>query len=148
MHATGWKIGYLLAPDYISKEIRSFHQWVVFAVNTPIQYAIAEYIQNPENYLHVGEFLQEKRDFFAKVMKNTKFEAIPSKGTYFQLMDYSKISNQSDIEFTEWLCKEKKVAAVPVSVFYHEKTDYKVLRFCFAKDNNELEQAAELLSKL
>ena len=148
LHATGWKIGYLLAPDFITKEIRSIHQWVVFAVNTPIQYAIAEYISKPENYLNVASFLQEKRDFFVDVMKDTKFDVIPSKGTYFQLMDYSKISNKSDIEFTEWLTKEKKVASVPVSVFYHEKTDHKVIRFCFAKDNSELEQAAELLRKL
>ena len=148
LHATGWKIGYILAPKNLTKEFRSFHQWVVFAINTPIQYAIAEYIKKPETYLQVSSFLQEKRDFFTDVMKNSKFKAIPSKGTYFQLMDYSEISDQSDIEFTEWLTKEKKVATVPVSVFYHEKTDHKVVRFCFAKNNNELEQAAELLSKL
>ena len=125
-----------------------FHQWVVFAVNTPIQYAIAEYISKPENYLNVSNFLQEKRDFFVDVMKDTKFDVIPSKGTYFQLMSYSNLSDKSDIEFTEWLTKEKKVASVPVSVFYHEKTDHKVVRFCFAKDNIELEKAAELLRKL
>ena len=148
LHATGWKIGYILAPEFITKEFRSFHQWVVFAVNTPIQYAIAEYISKPENYLNVGSFLQEKRDFFLNVMQDSKFKAIPSSGTYFQLMDYSAISKKSDIAFTKWLCQEKKVAAVPVSVFYHEKTDHKVVRFCFAKENDELAEAAELLSKL
>ena len=148
IHATGWKVGYILAPKFITKEFRSFHQWVVFAVNTPIQYAIAEYISKPENYLNVGSFLQEKRDFFIDVMKNSKFKPIPSSGTYFQLMDYSAISKESDIKFTKWLCQEKKVAAVPVSVFYHEKTDHKVVRFCFAKENNELEQAAKLLQQL
>jgi len=148
LHATGWKIGYILAPDFLTKAFRSLHQWVVFAVNTPLQYAIAEYIQNPDNYLQVSSFLQEKRDFFIDVMKDSKFKPIPSKGTYFQLMDYSAISKKGDIEFTEWLTQEKKVASVPVSVFYHEKTDHKVIRFCFAKDNSELEQAAELLRKL
>ena len=148
LHATGWKIGYILAPEFLTKEFRSFHQWIVFAVNTPIQYAIAEYIAKPENYLNVGSFLQEKRDFFLDVMKNSKFKAIPTAGTYFQLMDYSAISKQSDIEFTKWLCQDKKVAAVPVSVFYHEKTDHKVVRFCFAKENEELKQAADLLQQL
>ena len=148
LHATGWKIGYILAPAFLTKEFRSLHQWVVFAVNTPIQYAIAEYISKGDNYKGVGSFLQEKRDFFAKLMQATSFEMIPSQGTYFQLMNYSKISNKSDIKFTEWLCQEKKVASIPVSVFYHEKIDQKVIRFCFAKENNELEQAAELLSQL
>lgn len=148
LHATGWKVGYILAPDFITKEFRSFHQWVVFAVNTPIQYAIAEYLKKPENYLEVGNFLQEKRDFFVDLMKDSKFKAIPSKGTYFQLMDYSEVSDMNDIDFTEWLCKEKKVATVPISVFYHEKTDHKVIRFCFAKDNSELEAAAKLLKAL
>lgn len=148
IHATGWKIGYVLAPDYITKEIRSLHQWVVFAVNTPIQHAIAEYIANPDNYLTIGSYLQKKRDFFLDVMKDTKFEAIPSNGTYFQLMSYSKISDLPDMQFAEWLTKEKKVASVPVSAFYHEKHDHKVIRFCFAKNNSELEQAAEFLKDL
>ncbi len=148
LHATGWKIGYILAPDFLTKEFRSFHQWVVFAVNTPMQYAIAEYISKPETYLEVSSFLQQKRDFFLDLMKGSKFKSIPSKGTYFQLMDYSSITNDSDIKFTKWLCQDKKVAAVPVSVFYHEKLDHKVVRFCFAKENSELERAAELLCKL
>ena len=148
LHATGWKIGYLLAPKAITKEIRAIHQWIVFAVNTPIQYAIAEYISNPENYNNIGRFLQEKRDLFLKLMKKSRFKAIPSKGTYFQLMDYSDISDKNDIEFSEWLAKEKKVAAIPVSVFYHEKKDHKIIRFCFAKDNDELEAAADLLCKI
>lgn len=148
LHATGWKIGYVLAPANLTKIFRSYHQWVVFAVNTPIQLAIADYIQNPDNYLYVSDFLQQKRDFFLEVMKNTKLKPIPSRGTYFQLMDYSAVSNVSDLEFTEWLAKEKKVATIPVSVFYHEKTDHKVIRFCFAKENAELEQAAKLLEQL
>lgn len=148
LHTTGWKMGYLLAPAFMTKEFRSFHQWVVFAVNTPMQYAIAEYISKPENYMQIGSYLQQKRDFFVDVMKDTKFNVLPSKGTYFQLMDYSAISDKSDIEFSEWLTKEKKVASVPVSVFYHENTDHKVIRLCFAKENEELVKAAELLSKL
>ena len=145
LHATGWKIGYLLAPKAITKAIRSVHQWVVYAVNTPIQHAIAEYISKPDIYSGVSVLLQEKRDLFLELMKNSRFKAIPSKGTYFQLMDYSDISDKNDIEFTEWLAKDKKVAAIPVSVFFHEKKDNKVIRFCFAKDNEELEAAAKLL---
>jgi methionine aminotransferase len=148
LHATGWKIGYVLAPEYLSKHFRSFHQWVVFAVNTPIQYAIAEYIQNEQRYLGVSSFLQKKRDYFVSLMEPTKFKAIPSHGTYFQLMDYTAISNLGDVEFSQWLTKEHRVATIPVSVFYHEKTDHKVVRFCFAKDDAELEKAAELLKLL
>ncbi len=148
LHTTGWKMGYVLAPENLTKIYRSFHQWVVFTVNTPIQYAIADYLKTPEHYLNVGSFLQEKRDIFLNLIKDTKFKAIPAAGTYFQLLDYSDISDQSDIAFSEWMTKEKKVASVPVSVFYHEKTDHKVLRFCFAKNNDELEAAAELMMKL
>ncbi len=148
LHATGWKIGYVLAPEYLSKHFRSLHQWVVFAVNTPIQYAIAEYIQIEQRYLGVSSFLQKKRDYFVSLMEQTKFKAIPSHGTYFQLMDYTAISNLGDVEFSQWLTKEHRVATIPVSVFYHEKTDHKVVRFCFAKEDAELEKAAELLKSL
>jgi methionine aminotransferase len=98
--------------------------------------------------LHVGSFLQAKRDLSIDLMKDSRFKPIPSKGTYFQLMDYSKISKKNDIEFTKWLTQEKKVATVPVSVFYHEKTDYEIIRFCFAKEDYELEEAAKLLRQL
>lgn len=148
LHATGWKIGYVLAPDFIMKHIRSYHQWVVFAVNTPIQMAIAEYIKNENNYLTVSNFLQEKRNLFLQAMSKTRLKPITCNGTYFQLMDYSMLSNKPDVEYAEWLTKELKVATVPVSVFYHEKTDYKVLRFCFAKENEELLKAAKLLEQL
>jgi methionine aminotransferase len=148
LHATGWKCGYILAPKAITQIIRELHQWVVFAVNTPIQYAIAEYLQKQERYLQVSHFLEEKRNYFLKLLKGSNFIFTPTQGTYFQLLNYNKISTKNDIEFTEWLTKEKKVAAIPVSVFYHEKTDHKVIRFCFAKENEELEKAAELLQKL
>ena len=148
LHATGWKCGYILAPKEITQIIRELHQWVVFAVNTPIQYAIAEYIQKPDSYLQVSAFLEEKRNYFLKLLEGSKFVFTPTQGTYFQLLNYSKISDKNDMEFTEWLTKEKKVAAVPISVFYHEKTDNNIIRFCFAKENEELEKAAELLQKL
>ena len=148
LHATGWKCGYILAPKELTQIIRDLHQWIVFAVNTPIQYAIAEYLQTPKNYLQVAPFLEEKRNYFLELLKGSKFKFTPTAGTYFQLLDYSKVSNKSDIEFTEWLTKKKKVAAIPISVFYHEKTDNHIIRFCFAKEKEELEKAAELLQKL
>ncbi len=148
LHTTGWKMGYVVAPENITKVIRSYHQWVVFAVNTPMQYAIAEYIQKPERYLHISNFLQEKRDLFLNLIKDSKFKFIPAQGTYFQLLDYSEISDENDVKFAEWVTKEKKIASVPISVFSHEKTDNKVLRFCFAKEDDELKKAAELLSKI
>ncbi len=148
LHATGWKIGYILAPEPLSKIFRSYHQWVVFAVNTPIQLAIAEYISKPERYLSIANYLQGKRDYFEKLIASTRFKSIPCNGTYFQLLDYSDLSDMPDVEYANWLTQEKKVASVPVSVFYHEKIDNKVLRFCFAKENEDLERAAEYLSKI
>ncbi len=148
LHATGWKIGYVLAPENITKVIRSYHQWVVFTVNTPIQYAIADYLKVPERYLSIAKLLEQKRNLFLDLIKDTPFTAIPTQGTYFQILDYSAISEENDMKFAEWLTKEKKVASVPVSVFYHEKTDNKVLRFCFAKEDEELQKAAELLSQI
>ncbi len=148
LHTTGWKMGYVVAPANITKVIRSYHQWVVFAVNTPMQYAIAEYIKEPERYLNIAKFLQEKRDLFLGLIKGSKFTALPTQGTYFQLLDYAAISDDSDVKFAEWMTKEKKIASVPISVFCHEKIDNKVLRFCFAKEDDELKKAAELLSKI
>lgn len=147
-HATGWKMGYAAAPERLMKEFRKSHQFVVFAVNTPIQYALAEFLLNEENYIGLGAFYQEKRDFFLKLLKNSNFKPIPTFGTYFQVLDYSAISDKKEMEFAEWLIKEHKVASVPVSAFYHRKDDHKMLRFCFAKKEETLEQAAELLCKI
>lgn len=147
-HATGWKIGYCLAPENISKEIRKIHQFNVFAVNTPIQYAIAEFLDDKNHYLQLANFYQNIRDEFLKLIKDTKFKFTPSKGTYFQLLDYSEISNEKDTEFAARLIKDFGIASIPVSAFYHDGFDAKVLRFCFAKSPDTLKKAAELLHKV
>jgi methionine aminotransferase len=147
-HTTGWKMGYCLAPQALMKEIRKCHQFMVFSVNTPIQLAMADYLKEEHHFLGLSDFYQEKRDFFTSLFKNSKFTFEPSKGTYFQLMNYSKISNEKDIDFAKRLTIEKGVASIPISVFYHKKMDSRLLRFCFAKGNEELEKAAEKLSNL
>ncbi len=147
-HATGWKMGYCLAPENITKEIRKIHQFNVFAVNTPIQYAIAEFMDDKNAYLQLGNFYQNLRDEFLKLIEGTKFKFTPSKGTYFQLLDYSDISDEKDTDFAARLIKEFGIASVPVSAFYHDAFDAKVLRFCFAKSSDTLKNAAELLHKV
>lgn len=147
-HATGWKMGYAVGPESLMKEFRKAHQFIVFAVNTPIQYAIADYLEDENNYIHLGEFYQKKRDYFLDLVKNSKFKPIASHGTYFQVLDYSAISDKKEMEFAEYLIKEHQVASVPVSAFYHKKEDHQMLRFCFAKTEETLEKAAELLCKI
>ncbi len=147
-HTTGWKTGFVLAPEKLTREVRKIHQFVVFAVNTPIQYAVAEYLKNPENYLHLGTFYQKKRDLFLEAIKGSKFKPLSCHGTYFQLLDYSDISDKKEMEFAEWLVKEHKLAAVPVSPFYREKIDNHALRFCFAKTEETLKKAGEILCKI
>ncbi|MDA3906329.1 MAG: methionine aminotransferase [Bacteroidales bacterium] len=147
-HATGWKIGFSLAPENLMKEFRKSHQFNVYAVNTPIQHAFAEYMRDPENYLHLGEFYQQKRDFFIERLKNSRFKIIPSYGTYFQSLDYSNISEENEMDFATRLITEFGVAGIPVSAFYHKKDDNKILRFCFAKGEETLEKAAEILCKI
>jgi len=147
-HTTGWKIGYCVAPAKLMAEFRKVHQFLVFSVNTPIQYALAEYLENKDAYLQLSAFYQEKRDFFNQLFSTSRFKFQPSPGTYFQLLDYSAISNEKDTDFARRLTIEHGVASIPVSVFYHKKTESKFLRFCFAKDNHELEIAAEKLLKL
>lgn len=147
-HTTGWKMGYCLAPANLMAEFRKVHQYIVFSVNTPLQYAYAEFLKEKNRYLQLSSFYQEKRDFFLGLFKGSKFEFEPSAGTYFQLLNYSKISQEEDIDFARRLTIEHGVASIPVSVFYHKIKDNKTLRFCFAKNNNELEMAAEKLLKL
>lgn len=147
-HTTGWKIGYCLGPANLMAEFRKVHQFLVFSSNTPIQYAIAEYLEDKDAYLHLPSFYQKKRDYFIQVFSQTKFGIKPSQGTYFQLLDYSKISKEKDTDFAVRLTKEFGVASIPVSVFYHKKTESKFLRFCFAKQEEELEKAAEKLIRL
>jgi len=147
-HATGWKMGYAAAPERLMNEFRKTHQFIVFAVNTPIQYALADFLKNEDHYQGLGVFYQKKRDYFLNLLKNSKFKPIPTFGTYFQVLDYSNISDKKEMEFAEWLIKEHHVASVPVSAFYHKNDDHKMLRFCFAKKEETLEQAAELLCKI
>jgi len=144
-HATGWKLGFVLAPEILMKEFRKLHQFIVFTVNTPIQHAIAEYLGDSKHYADLGAFFQQKRDFFLNAIKSSRFEVLPSHGTYFQLLDYSKISNESELDFGIRLIKEYGIAGVPVSSFYHNSTDNKIIRFCFAKKESTLEKAAEIL---
>lgn len=147
-HATGWKIGYCLAPANLMAEFRKVHQYTVFSANTPIQYAYAEFLQRKDEYMKLPLFYQEKRDFFNKLFQGSRFKVEPSAGTYFQLLNYSAISQEKDVDFARRLTVEHGVASIPVSVFYHKITENKTLRFCFAKDNDELEKAAEKLIKL
>lgn len=147
-HTTGWKIGYCLAPSNLMAEFRKVHQFIVFAVNTPIQYAYADFLKHKAYYTGLPEFYQEKRDYFISLFASSRFSLKPSSGTYFQVMDYSRISDESGFEFASRMTKDFGVASIPVSVFYHKANKNKSLRFCFAKNNEELEKAADKLLKL
>lgn len=147
-HATGWKVGYTVAPANLTTEIRKTHQFITFAVNTPVQLAIATYLQNPQNYLNLGKFYQAKRDFFLDQIRGSSFEALPCYGSYFQLLSYKNISRKNEMEMAEWMTKEHKVASIPVSVFYKDGTNQQLLRFCFAKKEETLEKAGRILKNL
>lgn len=147
-HTTGWKCGFVLAPANLTAEFRKVHQFVVFAVNTPVQYAVAEFLKKPENYLNLGDFYQQKRDLFLKLTSTSRFKSVPAGGTYFQLLDYSRISEEKEFDFAVRLTKEFGIASVPVSSFYHNQSDNKVLRFCFAKTTETLEKAAEVICRI
>ena len=147
-HTTGWKIGYCLAPEALSKEIQKIHQYLTFASNTPVQHAYADFMQKKEIYSQLSEFYQQKRDKFLALLKKSRFKTLPCRGTYFQMLDYSAITNESDIEFAKRLTINHGVAAIPPSVFYHQSNDYKVLRFCFAKKDETLEEAANRLRRI
>ena len=147
-HATGWKVGYAVAPENLTREIRKAHQFITFSVNTPVQLALAEYLHNPENYLRLGNFFQRKRDFFLDQIKGSSFKPLPCFGSYFQLVSYDGVSGKNEMEMAEWMTKEKKLAPIPVSAFYIDKADNKLLRFCFAKGEETLEKAGAILRKL
>lgn len=146
-HNTGWKMGYCVAPAKLMKEFQKVHELVVFCVNHPVQKAFATYLKDAQHYLKLSNFYQQKRDFFLHLMQGSNFKIIPSKGTYFQLLDYSSISNESDIIFAERFTKEFKVATIPTSVFNQSGTDYKQIRVCFAKTDETLEKAAGILKE-
>lgn len=147
-HTTGWKMGYCVAPKNLMAEFRKVHQFLVFSCNTPIQYALADFLKQKNNYLELGNFYQQKRDYFINLIKGSNFDFIPAAGTYFQLLNYKKLSAEKDTDYAIRLTKEFGIASIPISVFYHEQEDNHVLRFCFAKKEETLEKAAAILNKI
>jgi methionine aminotransferase len=147
-HITGWKMGYCLAPEYLTSEFRKLHQWVTFSSATPLQYALADYLKTPAHYLGLSDFYQKKRDLFASFFKDTRWKILPSHGSFFQCLDYSEISSESDVDLAVRLTKELKVASIPVSVFYETPPNDRILRFCFAKNDDVLQEAAKKLARL
>ncbi|MDH5604331.1 MAG: methionine aminotransferase [Cyclobacteriaceae bacterium] len=147
-HATGWKIGYTVAVPEITSELRKVHQFVTFSVNTPIQYALADHLKNPENYLNLGAFFQAKRDRFLEGIKGTKFVPLPCGGTYFQVVSVPDMEGLSDEEYVRRMTIRDGVAAIPISVFYQDQQDHRLLRFCFAKEDETIDRATEILRRL
>ena len=147
-HNTGWKIGYCCAPEYLMSEFRKVHQFNVFSVNHPAQKGIADYMQDRETYLGLNSFFQQKRDLFLSLISESRFKFTPSQGTYFQVLDYSEITDEHDVNFAKRLTQEFKIASIPLSVFNEKDKDDNVLRFCFAKTNETLVKAAEILCKI
>lgn len=147
-HTTGWRIGYCIAPPTLTAEFRKVHQFSTFSATTPMQYAIADFLSNKENYIKLPEFYKQKRDYFQSLIKSSRFKIMPCDGTFFQLLNFEEITNESDYDLAIRLVNQLKVASIPISVFYNDKTDHKVLRFCFAKENSTLEAAAEKLCKI
>jgi len=153
-HTTGWKLGYCIAPENLTKEFRRIHQFVVFSVNTPVQYAYADFLDNEEHYLSLNNFYEKKRDLVTSLLKDLFYNFNPAKGTYFQLLDYSKISEMNDMDFAERLTKEFGIAVIPLSPFYSNPYNEKVIRICFAKRDevlyegmNRLKKASQILSE-
>ncbi len=147
-HVTGWKVGYVAAPAVLSAEFRKVHQFNVFTVNTPMQYGLASYMASPEPYLQLPAFYQRKRDLFRAGLASTRLRLLPSEGTYFQCADISRVSDLKEAEFCQWLTSELGVAAIPLSAFYGDGFDQRVVRFCFAKKDETLRAALERLAKL
>lgn len=147
-HNTGWKTGYCCAPKELMEEFQKIHQFNVFSVNHPVQKGLADYMKDPNTYLGLPEFFQAKRDLFLNLIKDSRFKFKPSQGTYFQVLDYSKITQENDVNFAKRLTIENGLASIPLSVFNENKLDNKVLRFCFAKTDDTLKQAADILNKI
>jgi methionine transaminase len=148
-HNTGWKIGYCVAPKNYTAEFRKIHQYLAFSINTPMQIAIAEYLQNEKAYLELPSFFQRKRDLLLEALRDSKFEIVmPSQGSFFQTISFKNISTASDMEFATWLTKEKKVTTIPLSAFYSNATDDSLIRLCFAKKDETILAAAELLKSV
>lgn len=144
-HNTGWKMGYCVAPEHLMKEYHKVHQYLCFSVNTPMQYGLARFLETPYHYLELPVFYQQKRDYFLELMKDTRFTPLSSEGSYFQLMKYDRISDEGDKDFAVRMTQDFGVAVIPVSAFYRDGKDDHVIRFCFAKKQATLEQAAARL---
>jgi len=147
-HTTGWKVGYCIAPAQLMAEFRKVHQFLVFCVNTSMQFGIAEFLKNKKHYNDLGNFYQKKRDKFNKLIKGSRFSLVPSPGTYFQLLGYDEITKEKDVDYAVRIIKESGVASIPISVFYHKPVFDNMLRFCFAKKDETIEKAAEILKKI
>lgn len=147
-HCTGWKLGYCIAPAAFTKEFRKVHQFNCFSCFTPAQVALAEYLKNKDAYLSLPRFMQQKRDYFIELMKQTKFDLLPTSGSYFVCASYGRISDEADKDLAIRLTKEAGVATIPLSAFYHNQKDDKVVRFCFSKQSRTLQQAVERLMKI
>ncbi len=147
-HVTGWKVGYVAAPAPLTAEFRKVHQFNVFTVNTPVQHGLAAYMADPKPYLELPAFYQRKRDLFREGLARTRFRMLPGEGTYFQCVDISQVSDLSESDFCQWLTREVGVAAIPLSAFYGDGFDQRVVRFCFAKKDETLKAALERLAKL
>ncbi|MBG7620641.1 pyridoxal phosphate-dependent aminotransferase [Herbaspirillum sp. AP02] len=147
-HVTGWKVGYVAAPAALTAEFRKVHQFNVFTVNTPVQYGLAAYMKDPAPYLDLPAFYQRKRDLFRAGLADTRFELLPSQGTYFQCVKYGAISDLPEAEFCKWLTTEIGVAAIPVSAFYNTPRESGIVRFCFAKKDETLQLALDRLARL
>jgi methionine aminotransferase len=148
LHTTGWKLGYIIAPPLLTTEFRKIHQFNVFSSNTPMQYAVARYLEQQERYLNLPSFFEKKRDLLVMGLQETRFNVLPSQGTYFLLVDYSNISNQDELSFAQYITKEYKVAMVPVSAFYSNAYNQQLLRICFAKREETLVSAVQYLKEL
>jgi methionine aminotransferase len=147
-HCTGWKLGYCVAPSAFMKEFRKVHQFDAFSSNSPMQFAIADFLKDKENYIHLPKFMQQKRDYFQQLMQQTKFTPLTSHGSYFQLYSYKNISDENEKDFAIRLTKDFGVATIPVSAFYKTERDDKLLRFCFAKKESTLNDAVNRLLKV
>lgn len=147
-HTTGWKMGYCVGPEYMMNEFRKLHQFVVFSANTPTQLAYSDFLKNASHYLELGSFYQKKRDYFIEKIQKSKFKIKKCSGTYFQLLDYSDISNKNDMQFSRQLATETGVAVIPLSPFYKKGSDGRIIRVCFAKSNEVLSRAGALLNSL
>ena len=147
-HVTGWKVGYVAAPQPLTAEFRKVHQFNVFTVNTPVQHGLAAYMAEPQPYLQLPMFYQRKRDLFREGLSRTRFRILPSQGSYFQCVDISGVSDLPEEQFCQWLAREVGVAAIPLSAFYGEGFDQRVVRFCFAKRDETLNTALDRLARL